>query len=660
VARRRRFPPLEPPAASDGEPVNGEPSVLPENPEQEGVRPGEVHLSETEITALVTEFADAISYECGQRTQREQDWERWERVYRASPDFKIKEYPWRGASGLNVPTVFSFVNQVLARILQAVFGIEPHWSVTQLNRKFAPAAKPLERYLDWVRDVVWNQRKVVKLFTLELCKLGTAVLFQGWKNEQCYRYDDITKRTIPSGKKYGPAPRWVSLPDFLIPSGYADPQTAPWVAMRDWFSYEQLQDLAKSRYFEPVEKLKGQPDSEPTLRKERRADHVESSPRTEDGMYGPWTVFFARDLDNDGYAEQYILTLHAATATLLRLRANPYVSGMRPFVVARFIEVEGEFYGVGIPEMLHQLQDELSTIHNQRRDNAHLSNIRMYKARMGATIPDTIRPQSGKVIKLMDVNDLVEWRLGDNRQVDIYEEQTVQSIMRDIVGLTDLGSGNMTSPAGRAAATTVMALLQEGTRRFDLNTSELRLALSEQGHQVVELYQTHGLPAPEDSGSPEQVLDEEDAALVRAVIEIPEDIRGLVVLKLNIATQAINREVEKQSNVQLYELLSRYSQQILQYMPVLVNPQIPPDIRQAVVKIIQGQDKMLDRVFQAFGAFDLEDVLVGDAYAQLAAAIPQQQQLMPPGPGAGGGNGMLGEPPPRPPLPEGANGPIPQ
>jgi hypothetical protein len=54
-----------------------------------------------------------------------------------------------------------------------------------------------------------------------------------------------------------------------------------------------------------------------------------------------------------------------------------------------------------------------------------------------------------------------------------------------------------------------------------------------------------------------------------------------------------------------------YYQQILQLLPMLFNPQVPPQMQQMVMKIIAGADKMIEQVFQSHQRFDLEDVLIG-------------------------------------------------
>lgn len=615
--------------------------------------PEPVALTDSDLASLAAAYADEITLQLGLRTTREQNWLRWQRLYRAEPRDRVKEYPHAGASNVVVPLAAIYSDIIIARIMQAIFAVEPHWTGTELNRKFADAVKPLERWLDWCRQNVWDQERVVKPLVMETVKLGTSVLYNGWRSELVRRYDDATQQTVDSEVRYGPDPTWVPREDILTVDGFADLQRAPFLAHRMYFSWDRLQQLAYSTlggpppFIDPTElaKLAGNPDGETDLRRQRRelSGGVGTDTAPEFGLWQIWTVWLSRDLDHDGYPEEYVMMLHLDTRTILRLRANPYPSQMRPYIVTRFIEEEGEFDGIGVPEMIEQLQDEASTIHNQRRDRAHLANIVMYKGSAASNLPDTIRPKSGRVIKMLNPADLVEFRPSSNIQTDVFEEQSVTQLAEKRVGQTDINQGNMSSPLGRAAATTVMALLQEGSRRFDLNTSEIRKALSEQGRQVAELYQTHGLPDPEMPGSPEQVLDPEDAQQVRVLLGLQDNLRNFVAIKLNISTQAVNREMEKQSNVQLYGMVRDHIMMLGQLAPVLMQPQMPAGMKQAMAAGIEVLTKAMAKLLQSYSAFDLDVSLIADAMTALAA----QPGPMGPGaqPGAAASQSAGGAPP---------------
>lgn len=610
-----------------------------------------IDLDEEGMKQLTESLSSVIETHLEARQPQEAQWEEEDRAFLARPKNERKNWPLESSSNVTVPYIQTRTNQIVARIMQAIFATQPHWTVTQVNERWAPFAKPVEQYLDFCQRHMWSQKKVVKNFVQELCKKGTSILAVDWRDEMTFRYDLISRQTVPAGRKKGPNVRWVPRADFLMPIGYVDPSEAPWCAERMAFSAVDLRSMEYQKIIENVDPVLKAEEPEPETRMARRFPPNASEegmpisdPENDAVLYFIWKIWFRRDLDGDGYPEDYIALIHPTSKTVLRLRPNPYPTAMRPYVVGRFIEVEGEFDGLGTAYVLRDSQAELSTIHNQRRDNATLANTRMYKSTINGSIGDTIRPRHGLVLKMMNPQtDLMEMKLFDMRQVDAFEENIVRQAGDEAIGMNDVSNAQVTSPVGRAAATTIMAVLQEGSRRFDLNTSEIRDALSEEAHQVVELFQTHGLPEPDEPLSPESFFGQGDerAVLVRQIIGVQDDIRGLMKIKLNASTAAINKEIEKQSAMQLYQTQLGHMQQATQVAMLIANPETPAPVKAFLVRAFSGLDENLKQVFQSFDRFDLESTLVGDALGQ----VMQESLAMQMNPGVPGIAGPPGAPP---------------
>lgn len=588
--------------------------------------PGNVRrLTEADRTDLADRYASEIEQCLADRSDQEEKWTRWIDDYRGRPLEAKKSYPWEGASNLVIGLAAIYVDSIVARIMKGLFDIEPHWVGTQINATYAPFAKPLEQHLDWARTHVWSQYPVIKSAVLEYCKLGTLILHQGWREDRYFARPSMDLPAVDQGAWKGPWPQWVPRDDFLLPPGYATIEAAPWLAYRQWFSFYDLQAFANQNMFddhEALAKIKSKEDDEPGLRKTRRSDSGKVMRDARFGLWSPWQVWFREDLDDDGFPEYYKMLLHVNSRTLLRLRPNIYPFGMRPFVKAAFIEQEGDFDGIGVPEMVEQYQAESSTLHNLRIDNGHIANTVMLKVRKGSGITDKDKIYPGKKFLVSDMNDIAPLQLGSNYMSTQAEEQLTISLAERRVGISDVNLGRESTATNRAAATTVMALLQEGTRRFDLNTSELRAALSEQAMQVCELWQTHGLPDVNQPFAPESYLDDEASAKLRTLFSIPDRLRGIVSLKLNVATAAVNREVEKQSNLQLSGVVDQYLLAMTQAAAQLVNPQVPAPIKELIVRTMQAKDTLMQRIFQSHQAYDLDSVLMADVLAGLAYAPP--------------------------------------
>lgn len=153
-------------------------------------------------------------------------------------------------------------------------------------------------------------------------------------------------------------------------------------------------------------------------------------------------------------------------------------------------------------------------------------------------------------------------------------------------------------------------------------------------------------------GSPEQILDPEDALAVRTVLESEDHIAGLLGLTLGAATQSVNKEVERQANLELFQLLtSQYYQPILNILPQILAPDTPPPVREIVTRMIDGADEFLKRVLQSHQIFDWEKLLLSDDLGKLNALLAQQPPALLGGPP---------QPPGAPPMPPGpGNGAVP-
>src|SRR5688572_27929373 len=619
-------------------------------------------LADAELVSIVTEFQQEVTVGLEAQAPLRRLWQRWHEVYRARPTAESKDYPYKSASNVVVAVAAEDVERMAAKISQTVFGVEPLWTVKQRNQGYAKYAAPLQRWLDGIRRDVWDESAVIEPALFEVLKLGTSGIYNDWIDTTTYRYDDVLQMTVPAGRTVGPAPRWQPLEDILLPPGYTDVQASPWLGVRAWYSLTRLRELAHAGALDPEavdEVAKAAPDDVRERRRRQAAtQHAQqsvmssaaASDNAEWGVYGIWTVFFRRDLDGDGYPEEYVVMLHSQCKRMLRFKPNPYPSAMRPLNVLRYIPIEGEFYGLGIPEMEEHAQAEVSTIHNERRDNAHLANMIMFVSDATSNLTDTIRPTQGKNIKVVGgIDRFRQFKVVDNRQADIYEEQVVTDQAHRRVGASELARGNVTSPLGRAAATTVMTAAQEGQQIFDFAIARVRRALGEQGQMVLELYQTHGLPDAGEPGAPEEFLDAPEATLVRELLTMRDTLRGVLKVELTVSTSAINKAVEQQNLVQLYGIGTSYIQQLLQIGMTIGNVAVPPELKLTLARGTLGLDELLRLLFQSFNHYDLETILAGPLVAQLTAGALQQQAIaagmgMAPGMDPQAANGAAGPP----------------
>jgi hypothetical protein len=616
-------------------------------------------LSEGEINRLAADYSDMIDTCLAARADQEQQWKEYLESYKSKAQLRQKSYPWENCSNLTIGLSSIYVDTVVAKIVGSVNALEPTWVVQQLSTPWARHAKPLERYLDWSARYVWEQYPVVKSSVLEMSKLGTCIMYTGWKDQEYWARQNMTSPATMRAHMKGPCPQWVAREDFVQPPEFPNIEGSPFCAHRMHFSWADLQALehTKDALDIEIDPLKGESDDPSPIREMRQKEQQAQSLGDEYdfGLWAVWQVPFCQDLDQDGYPEEYIMLLHKKTKTILRLRPNPYPLAMRPYIKMTFIENEGEFDGMGIPEMVADYQAEVSTIHNQRRDQAHLANTVMFKARRGSGITDRMRAYPGKIFIVNNMDDLQEFPISKSYMATVPDEQMTISLAERRIGISDMNLGRESSPLGRAAATTVLALMQENTKRFDLNTAEVRMGLSEEALQICELWQTHGLPQPQELYSPESFMEPQDAALVREILSNQDGVRGLVTVKINAASAAVNREIEKQDTIQLYQIGQQHLMGTLQILPQLL--QSPPPIQNILMQELEARDDLFKRILRSHQIYDLDSVLMSDVLSGMVRAAQQAgPPVTPTFPGGPAGQGPPATGMPQVPPPGMMNG----
>ena len=150
---------------------------------------------------------------------------------------------------------------------------------------------------------------------------------------------------------------------------------------------------------------------------------------------------------------------------------NPYWHGNMPYKRACYISLPGEFYGMGLPEMLAALQDELNTVRNQRVDYNSLTLRRMWKMRKGCglTANDLVWRQNG-VLQVENMDDLEEIKVQQLPASAFSTEEGIKQDMKDVSGCHDILMGLAPSDE---TATTTMTKDNNASIRFKMGCTKL-------------------------------------------------------------------------------------------------------------------------------------------------------------------------------------------
>lgn len=113
-----------------------------------------------------------------------------------------------------------------------------------------------------------------------------------------------------------------------------------------------------------------------------------------------YTWYGSKDCDGDGLEEEIIATVLVEPRKLARARhlteSYPGIPPRRPFAEARFIPVEGQFYGMGLVELLEGLSDFIHELVNDNVNAGRLASVPWFVYRAGSGFkPEVLRMGPG-------------------------------------------------------------------------------------------------------------------------------------------------------------------------------------------------------------------------------------------------------------------------
>lgn len=607
----------------------------------------------------------------------------WRKMYRAQPRSPRKTFPFEGASNLVVPIVSIYVDSLHARVMASQFQTSPLWvaeAITEMEG-IEPMRAAREKFMGYVgiEPSQMDLYRVYDSFFREAIKLGTSVIKAPWTREISKQILDMGDG--PDGQDVvfeGCRAKKLRLEDFMIPINAEDEDHTDLIVERIRLNQSELEQRRFSGIYEaaPTTRALTMPDqvSPDAIEIEREET---AGVRTAQGYdWKEWHVYeihmkyfvpnahigvgtfdnqddpdsmsigLATDDSGEGVMTRagyykIIATYHEKSDSLLRCVYNFYPDNSNPYVTSRLIAEEDIFPGVGFAEALSGIQQGATAIKNQRIDNGTLANTRIWKVRTTATQAMAMSLFPNAMIPVNAPDDLTPEQLGDIYPSSFQEEQSNYDLADKAAGVGQSmqaqGAGSVGKTRGVYSALGTMALQQAGNSRSDMRVCDLRYSHVKLGQKVSRMFQHFGVP--------QGLLDifgQTDALLIKQAFEW-ENYKK-VAIPIRAATASINQEVERQNRQLLVGQTAEFFGQISQMMIAISNPQIPPDNRDYLMRVIHGATMLERALVRSFGLPDVEQ-FIPEPHIN---PVPPQP---PGGPGEGsapvppGGQGGPGAPP---------------
>lgn len=609
-------------------------------------------LSPEAAIKLTSHFDSEINRALTDRADLEDKWERAHDLFEGKRE--PKNHPWIGASNIHVPMVASHVVAIHARFMTTLFAPEPFWRVRAKDPEFKDFADDATEYMDWARQNLFDWYTAVRDFSLDAINPGLGILKLTWERLKgktyCYndKYEIVENDEIISDK-----PKVESIPPnkFVWPAGYDNIQTCPWIAHIIEYTPGELKRLGASGYFQKDgvkkaiwgEQVNDERDNIDVRRDEHEGVFPSGKPTIKVfDVWGRW------DVNGDGIEEEMNVVFEAVTGTILRCNPNPYFHQKRPFVIGRLEPRAHRMAGLSIADQIGDLNEEANTVHNQTVDATTVSICQMFGVRAGSPAEaalDRIHP--GKKIPYTMETDIREISMGPLKTNSFSLEELARIYAERRTGISDFSMGREPNPSRRGTATGTLAIIQEGNKKFDFQIRDMRQALGEAGMMLLSMMQQMN---PE--GIMQKVLGADASDLKLLQLSFPKKPLDTVVsIEVTAGTSTINRQVQRQDALSLFQLMMNFYQQALQMGQLLATPGLPPPFIHLATQIASGSKALMAEILQSFEERREEELIpdLEEIYAALGTFSLAQGAALGPGlPGAPGGAPQAGPPGPQP------------
>jgi hypothetical protein len=605
-------------------------------PEQQGLAifATPINVPPAELDAIATWLSQEISTAKGDRAELEANIVRFSALYDAKAE--TRTFPWEGACGLTVPTIATAVDTLMANFMGTIFGGKDVWIGSARSAKWTEIVDPVTTWINWVGKSVIKLYKVAQPWFLYFIKYGTGITKLTWEQVQrqvVFSGADGNKTVETVTKHNGPVLTVVPLEDFFVSSDgitTQDLQYCSWVGHRFRKTWKQLKELEGTGTYQDVDKIRANKRSAGSDKEEQTQaiTGVSVSDYKDYELFEIWCSYtMGAEEGQEGVLKdppaELIITIEPESKTIVRAVYNFYRHQERPFHRIRLMPREDSIYGIGLAEMLESVQDEVTAQHRQRIDNGTIANTKGFIKTSGADVPeDGIYP--GVIITVEEKDDFKEFSLGTSLSSTLQEELHTNSIGEKRSGVSDYSVGRESAAIGsRATATSTMALLREGNKRFLMTIQEIRETLSDIAHQSIMLYQQF---AP-DGKVIYELFSEKDNSYIQQFLQLPSDLtRNGLIIDIPSLTENQNKEQKQQALVMLLGAIQKIYESLFQAFSVAVNPQAPQPVKELAAQGAKTASMFMERLMESFDFKDA-DSFVPDVET-LLGQIMQMNSMM--------------------------------
>lgn len=421
--------------------------------------------------------------------------------------------------------------------------------------------------------------------------------------------------------KEGPEVGVVPVSDFVYPPRAQSVQGCKWVCHRLYLDERDIKEGIRDGAYakDSIEQI-GQPgDYLNTLaQKERKMLGVDVGSDKTHEILEFWAAI---DVDEDGYDEEVVITVHKKSKKDLRFVHNwLHGSYRRPFVTCQVEDGNIGLTGISATYRLEPLHRAYSLSTMQRLNAAAKANEVLVLYPYGSDFENIFKDgkiKGGAWPMTGDTNAVKQFNLSQPFSQSEQLEQQIMGHMERDIAINEILFGATT--VDRESATGFMKRMEESQQPLFLLLETFRLSLAEVGIQMLSRVKQH---YPE--GMEVYLQSEPNQELIAEFIQWPEGaLEDAAIIEVTASSSTVNKNIRRQEKM---AIMDKWPAILNQRMQLAMAGMQPGPQAMVAIQVLQGFDVLVRDFLEEMEIPNAE--LVNPDLTQALVMAQQQMQAM--------------------------------
>jgi hypothetical protein len=566
---------------------------------------------------------------------------KWRAAYESRPREETRQFPFQNASNLIIPLIAIHTDTLTAQLMAAIFKTDPIVYAKVLGDFGTESDKLKEAYEEYMQYVCLEPEEL-DLYRIygeginECIKYGMVTYKCPWENK-------TRDFLIPGGDGTGSSRDFLNKtiyegprPEKLPFSGFYFPIMAKRLEDMDIKCHKRIMqehEIEERKFADlydrtAVEEVLKFPDrTSPTNEQTEKEDTLGAKTT---GSYGHkewdiWECYITWRYSDETFAPRMIATYHEKSDKLLRVVYDNFEKEW--FVGARMAHRDDMYPGYGFAETLWMFQEGASETYNGYRDNQTIANTRVWRVHPDSKLHQGYRIYPSAMLPA-DEGEIEALAHGDVSQINLDELRLLLDLAERRSGVSPpqqgMGAGAQTK-RGIYSAMGTLSLMQEGNSRKDLNVSDMRDSHVRLMRLVSYQYGIFG--ADSKFQEARMKLFGAKALLIAEALKMIS--RKEIGLPCYSSTASVNKEVEKQNDVMLSQIMGRHYQTVATLLGAMQNAMTPPQVKEYFAQVVVASNLLMKKILKNFGHEEVDrlvpDPMKDQGKQPLQPQLPQEQ-----------------------------------